>query len=613
MPRVAAPRARHPSPPLAASPRSPRGRVQPRHAAPAPRRSWLGRLLSWGVILSIWGALALGALLLFFTWDMPRPESALAATRRPAVTLTAADGRMIATSGDLYGETLRLSEMPRHLPAAVIAIEDRRFRQHFGLDLFGLARAAWVNLTRGQVAQGGSTITQQLAKNLFLTPERSLRRKVQEALLALWLEQRFSKDQLLEIYLNRVYLGAGAYGVDAAARLFFGVSARRLEPWQSAILAGLPRAPSRFNPRASPAAAVARGVTVLEAMAETGAIATGDVTRLAERMHFAPVPSRDAGWFADWVQDDLGSRFPGSADLLLRTTLDPRLQAAAEARLEALLAGPGARAHVTQGAVVALDADSGAVRAMVGGRDYRSSPFNRAVQARRQPGSAFKPFVYLAALQAGATPDEAVADTSLTLGGWSPGNGGWRPRGSITLEEALAQSVNTAAVRVLMRAGGPRAAAASARQLGLTGPFPRDASIALGTGEASLLELTAGYAAFANGGARVTPFGIADARAGGRAIAITHAAPARVLTAAEAEAMRRMLEAVVERGTGRAAGRGGGKTGTTQDFRDAWFIGFDRGLVMGVWLGNDDASPMEQISGGGLPVRLWREIMETGR
>lgn len=613
MSRVAAPRARHRSPPHTASPGSPRGRAQPRRTAPAPRWSRLGRLLSWGVILSIWGALTFGALLLFFTWDMPRPESALAATRRPSVTLTAADGRMIATSGDLYGETLRLAEMPRHLPAAVIAIEDRRFRQHFGLDLFGLARAAWVNLTRGQVAQGGSTITQQLAKNLFLTPERSLRRKVQEALLALWLEQRFTKDQLLEIYLNRVYLGAGAYGVDAASRLFFGVPARRLEVWQSAILAGLPRAPSRFNPRASPAAAVARGVVVLEAMAEAGAIAPGEVTRLAERMHFAPAPSRDAGWFADWVQDDLGSRFPGSADLLLRTTLDPRLQAAAETRLEALLAGLGARAHVTQGAVVALDADSGAVRAMVGGRDYRSSPFNRAVQARRQPGSAFKPFVYLAALEAGATPDEAVADTPLTLGGWSPGNGGWRPRGTITLEEALAQSVNTAAVRVLMRAGGPRAAAEQARRLGLAGPFPRDASIALGTGEASLLELTAGYAAFANGGARVTPFGIADARAGGRAVAITHAGPARVLPAGEAEAMRRMLEAVVERGTGRAAGRGAGKTGTTQDFRDAWFIGFDRGLVMGVWLGNDDASPMEQVSGGGLPVRLWREIMEMGR
>jgi penicillin-binding protein 1A len=601
MPRAAAPRA-----PSRPSPRS-------RAAAPPPRRSRLGRILAWSIILSIWGAILGGALLLFFTWDMPRPDSALAATRRPSVTLTAADGRLIATSGDLYGETLRLSEMPRHLPAAVLAIEDRRFREHFGLDLLGLARAAWVNLTRGQVAQGGSTITQQLAKNLFLTPERSLRRKIQEALLALWLEQRFTKDQLLEIYLNRVYLGAGAYGVDAASRLFFGVSARRLEPWQSAILAGLPRAPSRFNPRVSPGAAVARGTEVLEAMAETGAIGRGEVGRLAERMQFAPAPSRDAGWFADWVQDDLGTRFPGSADLLLRTTLDSRLQAAAEARLDALLAGAGARAEVSQGAVVAIDATSGAVRAMVGGRDYRSSPFNRAVQARRQPGSAFKPFVYLAALEAGATPDEAVADTPLTLAGWSPGNGGWRPRGTITLEEALAQSVNTAAVRVLMRGGGPRQAAATARRLGLAGPFPRDASIALGTGEASLLELTAAYAAFANGGARVTPFGIAEARAGGRPVALQQAGPAQVLLAGEAEAMRRMLEAVVARGTGRAAGRGAGKTGTTQDFRDAWFIGFDRGLVLGVWLGNDDATPMEQVSGGGLPARLWREIMETGR
>ncbi|WP_246503873.1 transglycosylase domain-containing protein [Plastoroseomonas arctica] len=565
------------------------------------------------IIVSVWGALAVGAILLFFTWDMPGPEAALAATRRPSVTLQAGDGRVIATSGDIYGDVLRLSDMPASLPAALIAIEDRRFRSHWGLDVVGLARAAWVNLTAGRVAQGGSTITQQLAKNLFLTPARSFRRKVQEALLALWLERRFTKDEILEIYLNRVYLGAGAYGVDAAARLYFGISARRLELWQSAILAGLPRAPSRLNPRANPAGAVARGMEVLDAMAETGAIRDGSAAALAERMAFPRAPSREAGWFADWAQDDLAERFPGNADLVLRSALDAGLQSVVEARLEALLAGAGAQAGVAQGAVVAMEAETGAVRAMAGGRDYRASPFNRAVQARRQPGSAMKAFVFLAALEAGATPDDMVSDAPVSLGGWSPGNGAWRARGEISLEEAFAQSVNGAAVRVMQRAGGPRPVAAVATRLGLAGPHPRDGSIALGTGEASLLELTAAYAAFANGGMRVVPHALREARAGGQRVPVPAATPVRVIEAGHAAEMRRMLEAVVARGTGRGAGRGAGKTGTTQDFRDAWYIGFDRGLVLGIWLGNDDGTPMRGVAGGGLPVRLWREIMEGVR
>ncbi|MDB5382611.1 MAG: transpeptidase-transglycosylase [Rhodospirillales bacterium] len=577
----------------------------------APKRRW--RWLGVAIVVTIWSTLAFIAALLFFTWDMPGPEAALATTRRPSVTLQAADGRVIATSGDIYGDVLRLADMPASLPAALIAIEDRRFRSHRGLDVVGLVRAAWVNLTSGRVAQGGSTITQQLAKNLFLTPARSFRRKVQEALLALWLERRFSKDEILEIYLNRVYLGAGAYGVDAGARLYFGMSARRLEVWQSAILAGLPRAPSRLNPRVNPAGAVARGMEVLDAMAETGAVRAGAITALAEAMAFPRPPSREAGWFADWAQDDLAARFPGSADLVLRSTLDGGLQAVVEARLEALLAGAGAQGGVAQAAVVALDAETGAVRAMAGGRDYRGSPFNRAVQARRQPGSAMKAFVFLAALEAGASADDMVNDAPVLLGGWSPGNGGWRARGEITLEEAFAQSVNGAAVRVMQRAGGPRVVAAVATRMGLAGPHPRDGSIALGTGEASLLELVAAYAAFANGGMRVVPHALRDARAGGQRVAVPMAAPLRVMQATHAAEMRRMLEAVVARGTGRAAGRGAGKTGTTQDFRDAWYIGFDRGLVLGIWLGNDDGAPMRAVAGGGLPARLWREIMDGGR
>jgi penicillin-binding protein 1A len=575
------------------------------------------RLFRWAIVLAVWGLVVAFVGLIFFAWDLPRPEDALGATRRPSVTMVAADGALLSTSGDLYGETVRLRDLPAHVPAAFIAIEDRRFRDHMGLDLIGLVRAMVVNLTAGRVVQGGSTLTQQLAKNLFLTPERSLRRKVQEALLALWLEQRFSKDELLTIYLNRVYLGAGTYGVDAAARLYFGVPAQRLTPGQAAVLAGLPKAPSRYNPRVNPSAAVDRAIEVLGAMVETGVISPATAMVEGERLHFPPAPSRDAGWFADWVRDGIGDRAPATSDLLLRTTLNSRLQAAVEARLEAILTTQGRAAGVSQGAVVAIEAASGAVRAMAGGRDYRTSPFNRATQARRQPGSAFKPFVYLAAIEAGARPDDMVADGPINLGGWSPGNGHWRTRGEITIEDALAHSVNTAAVRVMQRAGGARSVAAVAQRMGLPGPFPRDGSIALGTAEVTLLDLVAAYAPFANGGRRVMPFGVAEARAEGRPIAWLPPAPAPVISSDAAEAMRRMMTATVTRGTGRAAAVPGlavaGKTGTTQDNRDAWFIGIAGGLVMGIWLGNDDATPMEGVAGGGLPARLFREILDSMR
>ena len=577
------------------------------------RSGW--RWLRWPLLAGIWGGIALALLLLVFAWDLPRPDSLPAATRRPAVTLLAADGAVLASQGDLYGEVVRLRDLPAHLPAALMAVEDRRFRSHFGIDPWGMARAAHANWRAGEVVQGGSTLTQQLAKNLFLTPERNFRRKAQEALLALWLERRFSKDQLMEIYLNRVYLGAGAYGVDAAARLFFGVPARRLQLWQSALLAGLPKAPSRLNPRASPDLAVARASEVLEAMVATHAITQAQMEAELSRMRLPPPRAGQAGWFADWALEDLGESFPGNADLTLRATLDTRLQALVEARLESLLVGPGARAGVSQGAVVVLDAASGAVRAMAGGRDYRGSQFNRATDARRQPGSAFKPVYYLAALEQGMRPGDAVSDLPLNLGGWSPGNGTWRPRGEITMEEALAQSVNTAAVRVFFRGGGTRGATEMAARLGIRGRFPKDASLALGTGEVSLLDLAAGYAAIANGGMRITPFGIASGSAGGRPLPMIRPAPRRVVAAEHAADLRRMLEAVVSRGSGRAAALPGrsvaGKTGTTQDFRDAWFIGMVGGQVIGVWLGNDDARPMDDVRGGTLPARLFHEVAEV--
>jgi len=588
-----------------------------RLAVPEPRRVPVRRrggvrLLRWGVIGAIWGALALAAALLWFAWDLPRPDAALDAARRPGMTLEDRSGRVFANFGDLVGESLRLPDVPGYLPAAVVAVEDRRFWSHPGIDVLGVARAMLTNLGAGRVVQGGSTITQQVAKTLFLTNARTLRRKVQEVLLSLWLEHSFSKQEILEIWLNRVYLGSGAWGVDAAARLYFGVSARHVSLWQAAVIAGLPRAPSRFNPRVNPSAAAARGKEVLAAMAETGAISAAQAERAASQIAFPPHPSSAAAWYADWAAEQAARVLPQDQDAVLRTTLDQRIQGVVEARLAAMLDGPGAAAGVGQGAVVVLDAASGAVRGMVGGRDARESGFNRAVQARRQPGSSFKPFVWLAALEKGVRPDDLVLDAPVRVGGYSPANFERRYLGEITVEEALAQSINTAAVRLMIEAGGPRAVGAVARRLGLSEQFPNNPSLALGTSEVGLLELTSAYAAFFNGGIRVAPYAIESFRSGRRAVATGHALPERVIEPEEAAMMARMLAAVVRTGSGRAAAVPGatvaGKTGTTQDYRDAWFVGAVNGAVIGVWLGNDDNRPMRGVTGGSLPARLFSEI-----
>jgi penicillin-binding protein 1A len=606
VPRIAPDERRRVTPTRSADPRS----TNPRITATRRRRRWW--LLKWALILSIWGVLASGLALVWFAWDLPRPEAALDAARRPSLTLEDRSGQVFATYGDVVGDALRLSDMPAYLPAAAVAVEDRRYWSHGGLDLPGIARAAWVDLRAGRVVQGGSTITQQVAKNLFLTNARTFRRKVQELLLTLWLERHFTKQEILEIWLNRVYLGSGAWGVDAAARVYFGVSARHVSLWQAAVIAGLARSPSHFSPRVDPAAAAARGREVLAAMAETGAITMAQAQQASAQIVFPPRPATQAGWFADWTAEQAETLLPLGADAVVRTTLDLHLQAVVESRLTAILDGPGAAAGVGQGAVVVLDAASGAVRAMAGGRDYRASPFNRAVLARRQPGSSFKPFVWLAALEKGARPDDLVLDGPIRIGNWSPQDFERRYRGEITLEEALADSINTASVRLLLQAGGPGVVAGVARRLGIADPLPNDASLALGTGDVGLLEMAGAYATFFNGGLRVTPRGLDAVSADGKPVALPDAAPVQVIDPNLAAMMVRMMVAVVARGTGKAAALPGhvvaGKTGTTQDFRDAWFIGGTGGVVIGVWMGNDDNRPMKNITGGSLPARLFHDI-----
>jgi penicillin-binding protein 1A len=510
------------------------------------------------------------------------------------------------------GDPLRLSDMPPWLPQAAVAIEDRRFWHHPGIDLLGMGRALLVNLRAGRLVQGGSTLTQQVAKNLFLTNARTFRRKVQELMLTLWLEHTFTKREIIEIWLNRVYLGNGTWGMDAAARMYFGVSARKLTLWQCAVLAGIPRAPSRINPRADPAAAAARGRDVLAAMVDTGAISAAEAKTAASQIAFPPVGGPSAGWFADWASDQVQPLVPPGADAVVRTTLDPRLQSLAEQRLTALLDGPGAAANVGQGAVVVLDAATGAVRAMVGGRDWRLSPYNRAVLARRQPGSSFKPFVWLAALEHGAQPDDIVSDSPLRIGNYSPANFEPGYRGDVTIEEALAQSLNTVSVRLLLQAGGPKVVAAVAHRLGIADALPDDASLALGTGEVGVLEMAAAYASFFNGGYGVAPTAIETVEANHGPVALPRPAHDRVIDLDLAGKMVRMMTGVVTHGSGRAAAVPGravaGKTGTTQDYRDAWFVGAVGNTVIAVWLGNDDDKPMRGVTGGSLPARLFHDI-----
>ncbi|MEQ8964775.1 MAG: PBP1A family penicillin-binding protein, partial [Azospirillaceae bacterium] len=587
-----------------------------RRQATAPRRRWGRWLAKWTAVLAIWGGLALAGTLAFFAYDMPRIDAVEAPERRPAVTVLDAEGAGLARFGELTGASVQASELPQHLIDAVLAIEDRRFYWHPGVDPIGIARAATANLRAGRTVQGGSTITQQLAKILFLTPERTLRRKVQEALLALWLEATYTKDEILTAYLNRVYLGAGTYGVDAAARTYFGVPATRVTLRQAAILAGLLKAPSRYAPSSDPRAAGERADVVLAAMVDAGSITPGDA---AAADSLPPVPRDRAGaagsrYFADWVADRVPDRIGGlPSDVTVTTTLEPRLQRLAQATVARHLADAGAAGGASQAALVALDG-RGAVVAMVGGRSYGESQFNRATQAMRQPGSAFKPFVYLAALENGLRPHDRVLDAPLTVDGWSPDNYAGEYRGEVTLAEALAHSLNTATVRVLDRIGVDQAVGV-ARRLGVTADLSRDLSLALGTSEMTLMELTAAYAALPRNGRAVWPWAVAAVRGPEGESLYDHdpADPGEVVRPWHVWELNAMLRGVVTEGTGRAARLAdrvaAGKTGTSQNYRDAWFVGFTADYTVGVWVGNDDGAPMDGVTGGGLPARIWHDFV----
>jgi len=597
------------------SPRPPRKPKVPRGKGGGGQRVWLRRLLIWGATLAIWIGIMLGGVVAYYAIDLPDIDKMTAQTRRPSVVFQAGDGEVFAAYGDLYGEPLELPEISPYIVQAVLATEDRRFYSHWGFDPIGLARAFYTNLRAGHAVQGGSTITQQLAKNLFLTPERNLKRKVQELLMALWLEKRFSKDQILGLYLNRVYLGSGTFGVDAAAKRYFEVSARKVDIYQAAVIAGLLKAPSRYSPINDPEASRKRTADVLQNMVNAGYIdqATAETVQVtgAALIRRPPPGGR---YFADWVMSNL-DQFGEVAgkDIVVKTTLDLGLQRKVEADLKAMMAGPGAKANASQGAVVVMSPD-GAVRALTGGKDYDDSQFNRATQGLRQPGSSFKPFVYLTAMEKGFTPDDEFDDAPIRLGNWSPGNYTGKYLGRITLRKALAESVNTVAVR-LVEEVGPNQVIATARRLGITADLRNDATLALGTSEVSLLQMTTAYTSFANGGQGVSAYAVAQITdpAGHLLYQRSGGGFGQVISPVALARMQDMMGAVITQGSGKAAKLDravAGKTGTTQDYRDAWFMGFTADYVAGVWMGNDDYRiEMKKVTGGGLPAQLWKQVM----
>lgn len=576
----------------------------------------LGRLIYWCIVLGIWGAIGVGSIVLYYGARMPSASSWSIPERPPNLKVVSVEGTVIANRGATGGEALALEDMSPFIPQAVIAIEDRRFYSHFGVDPLGLARAIVTNILSGRTVQGGSTLTQQLAKNLFLSPERTVERKIQEVLLSFWLEHKFTKDQILAMYLNRVYFGSNAYGVEAASRRYFSKSARDVNLGEAALLAGLLKAPSRLSPARDPEAAEARAQVVLGAMREEGFITEDEIkTAMSQPPTTAKRYWTGAGQYvADLVLDE-SRRLIGTIgeDLVVETTIDMALEKKSEAVIVETLEAEGEKLRASQAALVSIDG-TGAIRALVGGKDYAESQFNRAVKAKRQPGSAFKPFVYAAALETGLRPESTRNDAPVRIGNWTPENYDEKYRGPVTLSNALANSLNTIAAQLVMEVG-PDHVIKLAHRLGIESELQSNASIALGTSEVSLLELTAAYAPFMNGGYKATPHIIRRiSTADGKVLYENdYAEPPRVLSEPVVAAMNRMMKGVITEGTGKKARldrwEAAGKTGTTQSFRDALFVGYTSNLTTGVWFGNDDGQSMKKVTGGGLPAMAWHDFM----
>ena len=581
--------------------------------------SLLSRLIKWGFVLGLWCILIAGGILAWYARELPQLIDNPKFERKASITVLANDGSVIARYGDIKGKNISADNIPKNLANAILATEDRRFYYHFGLDPIGLVRAVFVNLTRKGVVQGGSTITQQLAKNLFLSQERTLKRKIQEAVLALWLEHKLTKDEILASYMNRVYLGAGTYGVEAASRVYFGKDAHSLTLQQDAIIAGLLKAPSRYSPSSNPEAAENRAKVVLGAMVDAGFITEKESKTANKKLNKDSVTAigKSSHYFSDWVADNLDDVIGiPKEDIIVETTMDPEVQESTARILQQAIEQGSKKYNVSQSASVVLRPD-GSIVALIGGVDYNKSQYNRATQGLRQPGSSFKPFVYLAAIEQGANEDTPVYDAPIQIGKYKPQNFGNKYYGDIRLIDALTLSLNTVAVRLAQTVGIDNVINV-ARRMGITADLEPNLSLALGSSEVPMIQMAQAYATINSGGYAVKAFGVKKIKTSkGNVLFEYKPEPSpRVFRGGDIQTLTNMMMSVVQNGTGQAALGGffaAGKTGTSQDYRDAWFDGFSHDYVAVVWFGNDDNSSMRSMTGGAVPARAWRDIISAAK
>lgn len=576
------------------------------------RRRIFANTLAIGTVFLIMGFF----ILVYYAYDLPDIDKLNEDKLKSSIVIQDYKGQFLASYGDVYTEYVKYDDIPQSLIDAVIATEDRRFFEHWGIDLRGLARAIFVNLAKGRLAQGGSTITQQLAKNVFLKPDRNLKRKIQEAMLAIWMEQHYSKKQIMEMYLNRVYLGGGVYGIDGAARKYFNKPAKRINLYESAMLAGMLKAPTSYSPQNNERAAVARTEQVLLNMVDAEKITEKEMRkayRQGTQIKFTQPRDSDK-YFTDYVAD-LIPEFVGktSEKLIVRTTFNPSFQKLAEDAVSKNMLEYGDNAKASQASLVSVS-PSGAIRAMIGGVDYSLSQYNRAYQSKRQPGSAFKIFTYAAAFENGMNPDTVVEDAPLTVGKWTPKNFDNRYNGEVSLREAFVRSLNAATVYVAEITGRGNVLA-TARNMGIKSELATTPSVVLGASEVTLLELTGAYAVLANNGFYAEPYAIETIKTPKGEVLYEHfKSGAQVLSSETVYMMNDLTINVIQNGTGKAANIGrsaGGKTGTSTDYHDAWFIGYTPDVVTGVWVGNDNNTAMSKVTGGSIPARIWKDFMQS--
>ncbi|OYX67176.1 MAG: penicillin-binding protein [Caulobacter sp. 32-67-35] len=582
-----------------------------------PTRTPLQALVYWGAVLSLWGLIFVIAFFAVFAWDLPDTSKLYDVKRQPSINYLDRSGALLAVRGSQYAPPVDIDALPKYVPAAFVAIEDRQFYRHFGFNPWGIIRSLAWNMTHDGPQRGGSTITQQLARNLFLSPAQNYRRKAQELILAVWLELKFSKKQILALYMNRVYFGAGAYGIEAASQRYFNKPANQLTIGESALLAGMMKGPARYSPVSASERAARRATVVLDEMVRIKAITAEqrDEAFKTPVQVSATLANQRAQYFTDYIDAQVRSLVgEPTEDLVVETTLDLPIQVAAERSVKL-----GVEGHIKQGveqaALVAIDGE-GRIRAYVGGADYGETQFDRATTARRQAGSAFKPFVFLTAMEQGRTPNVMVVDEPVKIGNWEPKNYTNKYLGSITLQTALAQSINTVAARLANEVGTSNVAA-TARRLGIASKIQLDPSMALGAVEVSPLEMAQAYAPFSNGGFLAKGYGIERIRTASGQVLYDHGVEkvsrAAVIGSPALQYMNQMMRQVVTSGTGARAKVASydiaGKTGTTSDYRDAWFVGYSGGFVTAVWTGKDDNTPMKRITGGGAPAEIWRNFM----